>query len=93
MISDRTIVLLREDHHQQNHCTQAVIPPVDISGSIRNAAGDPLADVSITLKGSSTGTVTAHNGSFTLSNIPDDAVLQISIVGYESMGGGYQKNE
>jgi TonB-linked SusC/RagA family outer membrane protein len=84
MISDKTIVL-SEKIITTKLLPETVIPPVDISGSVRNAAGDPLADVSITIKGSSSGTVTAPDGAFSLSNIPDNAVLQISIVGYESM--------
>ncbi|QEC43276.1 SusC/RagA family TonB-linked outer membrane protein [Pseudobacter ginsenosidimutans] len=84
MISDKTIVL-SEKIIIPKPVPDPVLPPVDISGTIRNAAGDPLADVSITIKGSSTGTTTAPNGSFTMNNIPEDAVLQVSIVGYESM--------
>ena len=57
MISDKTIVL-SEKIIISKPPAEPALPPVDISGTIRNAAGDPLADVSITIKGSSTGTTT-----------------------------------
>lgn len=54
-----------------------------ITGKVTGANGEPLAGVSVTVKGSRTGTSTDANGNFSLS-VPDDAVLIFSSVGYES---------
>ena len=55
---------------------------IRITGKITAATGEPLAGVSIQVKGSRVGTVTDANGNFSIS-VPDDAVLVISSVGYE----------
>src|SRR5574343_602222 len=54
-----------------------------ITGRITGEAGEALSGVSITVKGTSRGTVTDNNGNFTLV-APDNATLVISAIGYES---------
>lgn len=56
-------------------------PPV--TGSIVNADGSPLSNVSVMIKGSTTGVTTDANGKFSI-NVPDEnTVLVISYVGYQ----------
>ncbi len=56
----------------------------DIHGIVKDSAtGKPLGGVTIRVKGSTTGTTTDQNGQFTL-NVPDDAVLEVSYLGYQS---------
>ena len=57
-------------------------PPVDISGTVTDAKGNPLAGATVTVKGSKTAIVTDQNGKFSFKNVPDNAVLQISFSGY-----------
>lgn len=54
-----------------------------ITGRITSDAGEALNGVSVTIKGTSRGTVTDNNGNFSLV-VPDNATLVISAVGYES---------
>ncbi len=56
---------------------------IRVTGKVSSATGEPLAGVSITVKGTRTGTVTDGNGDFAIT-VPDDAVLVFSSVGYES---------
>ena len=42
-----------------------------------------LANVMV--KGTTNGTITDFEGKFTLSNVPEGAILQISYIGYQSM--------
>jgi TonB-linked SusC/RagA family outer membrane protein len=56
---------------------------VKITGKITGEAGEALSGVSITVKGTTRGTTTDNNGSFSLV-VPDNATLIISAVGYES---------
>ena len=53
-----------------------------ITGQVLSESGEPLAGVSVIVKGSKTGTVTDMNGNFAIT-VPDDAILVFSIVGYE----------
>ena len=57
---------------------------VRISGKVTSATGEPLAGVSVFVKGSRTGTTTDANGNFSIT-VPDDAVLVFSSVGYENV--------
>lgn len=52
-------------------------------GLVTDAKGEPIAGVGILIKGTSTGTTTGVDGRFSL-NAPDDAVLEVSSIGYKS---------
>lgn len=54
-----------------------------VTGRVTSTTGDPLAGVSVSVKGSRTGTVTDAAGFYSIT-VPDDAVLVFSSVGYES---------
>ena len=56
---------------------------VHVSGKVTNAAGEGLGGVSVSVKGSRTGTVTTPSGNFALT-VPNDAVLVFSNVGFET---------
>ncbi len=56
-----------------------------ISGTIYDAnTKAPLAFVSVTLKGTNTGTVTDIDGQFSFNTLPADAVLLVSYIGYKA---------
>lgn len=54
-----------------------------VSGTVKDEAGQPMAGVSIQIKGTNKGTITADNGAFTLE-VPDGATLVVSYVGYQT---------
>lgn len=54
-----------------------------LTGNVTDSTGQPLIGVTIKVKGTSTGTVTDDQGKFKLE-IPDNAVLVVSFVGYET---------
>ncbi len=58
-------------------------PAVDISGFIRNASNEGLAGASIRVRNTGMGTASDDNGKFSLTNIPANSILDISLVGYE----------
>lgn len=60
----------------------AAAPLLDITGKITDADGNPLQGVSVFIKGQSKGTTTNTDGRFTLNGVDENAVLQISYVGY-----------
>jgi TonB-linked SusC/RagA family outer membrane protein len=56
----------------------------DITGNVKDTEGNPLIGATVSVKGTSLGTVTDFDGNFSLS-IPSDAqTLMISYIGYES---------
>lgn len=58
------------------------LPPVDISGRVTNAKDEPLEGVSVTVKGTQTGTTTNADGRFQLSLPSNSTELIFSFVGY-----------
>src|SRR5689334_2699327 len=57
---------------------------VDISGTIKDDKGEPVAGASIVVKGSTTGTSSDASGNFKLQVPGENAVLVISYVGFET---------
>ncbi|HCS74411.1 MAG TPA: SusC/RagA family protein [Clostridiales bacterium] len=55
-----------------------------ITGVVSDSKGETLIGVSIQIEGTSKGTVTDVNGSYTLDNVPSTAILEISYIGMES---------
>lgn len=56
---------------------------IKITGKITSESGEALSGVSVTLKGTSVGTTTDNNGSFTLT-VPEKGTLVISDIGFET---------
>jgi TonB-dependent starch-binding outer membrane protein SusC len=52
-----------------------------VSGTVTDDTGLPLPGVSIVVKGTTNGTITNVDGNYTLSNVPENAVLLFSFVG------------
>ena len=66
-----------------------------IRGKVSDENGNGIPGVSIKVKGTTKGTTTNHDGSYSLT-VPDDAVIQISSIGYqlveETIGGRTEIN-
>lgn len=65
------------------NASEIISQEVRITGKVTSATGEPLAGVSVFVKGSRTGTTTDAGGNFSIT-VPDDAILVFSSVGYES---------
>jgi len=67
-----------------NSTTQVSAPPlIDIRGKVVNEKKEPVEGASIKVKGTSRGTTTNSDGEFQLTQIDENAVLQISHVSIE----------
>ena len=58
-----------------------VPPPIEVHGTVTDEKGQPLAGVSVSVKGTDRGTTTNEKGDFTIS-AEEGADLEISLVGY-----------
>lgn len=56
----------------------------NITGTIKDNNGEPIIGASIQVKNSGTGTITDYNGQFSLTNVPENGVLIISYIGYNT---------
>lgn len=55
----------------------------NISGQVIDAANEPIIGAGVMVKGSKIGTITDALGNYTLSGVPDRAVIVISALGYQ----------
>jgi len=53
-----------------------------ISGTIVDSRGEALIGANITVQGTTIGTITDIDGNYSLDNVPVDAVLSVSYIGY-----------
>ena len=55
-----------------------------VNGKVRNEAGESLAGVSIAVRGTSIGVSSGADGTYQLNNVPADATLMFSYLGYNT---------
>ena len=63
---------------------EIAIPDIAVSGKVTGAAGEPLPGVSVTIKGTQTGTTTDAQGNYSLTVPDENVVLVFSYVGLTS---------
>lgn len=85
-IIDRAVVIKKRAADRSEVASQdfVALPPIDVHGRVVNEKGDPVAGVTVTLKGSNKRTATNDNGEFTIKGVADDAVLVFTSVNMES---------
>ncbi len=54
-----------------------------VGGTILDQNGDPVIGASIVVKGTNQGLITDIDGNFSLNEVPENGVIQISFVGYK----------
>ena len=54
-----------------------------VTGTVKDATGEPMIGVSVIVDGTSIGGVTDFNGNFTIQKVPNNGVLKFSYVGYK----------
>jgi TonB-linked SusC/RagA family outer membrane protein len=58
--------------------------PGQVSGRVTDTSGQPLPGVTVLVKGTFRGTTTGADGRYTLTNVPEGAVLSFSFVGFKT---------
>ena len=54
-------------------------------GVVKDAAGETIIGASVVAKGTTNGTITGINGDFSLNNVKQGDIIQISFVGYKTV--------
>lgn len=62
--------------------SEAASMNIDIRGRVVDESGNPLIGATIRIKGGNTDVITDENGRFTLQNVAQNAIIQVSYVGY-----------
>jgi TonB-linked SusC/RagA family outer membrane protein len=55
-----------------------------VSGNVKDSSGEPLPGVTVMIKGTTIGTITSIDGSFSLADVPADATLVFSFIGMDT---------
>lgn len=53
-----------------------------VRGVVKDATGESIIGASVLVKGTTNGTITDFDGNFILTNVPNDAIIEITFVGY-----------
>lgn len=57
----------------------------NVSGVIVDTNGEPVIGASVLVKGTTNGTITDMDGKFTINDVPENSILDISYIGYKTM--------
>ena len=72
---ENVIVLIRKPQEKQT--TRKVM------GTIADEKGEPIIGASVLVKGTTIGTITDFDGKYKLDNVPENAMISISYIGYQ----------
>jgi TonB-linked SusC/RagA family outer membrane protein len=82
---DEKIIIIREANKKAISLEEEnnQVPPITVKGVITNESNQPVEGASIKVRGMEKGTSSNERGEFTLENIPDNSVLEISHISFE----------
>lgn len=84
VIENRTIIITEKPMAPKRESPEREQSPADslgIRGKVTDETGEGLPGVNIVIKGSTQGTISEYDGTYAISNVPDDAILVFSFVG------------
>lgn len=81
-IVDNVVIISRSDVQWSFNQTEQRLT---VKGTVTDSSGLPLPGLTVLLKGSTQGTITDSEGSFTLADVPTNGILIFSFVGMETM--------
>jgi TonB-linked SusC/RagA family outer membrane protein len=81
--SDRQIIVFNSKSEKKENGRVDNPAPTSVNGIVTDEANQPLAGVTVIVKGTGTGTVSDINGQFSLKVPQSDATLTFSFIGYK----------
>lgn len=79
---ENKIIVIKQKQPSFIEKVVAAFDGIHVVGNVGDVENKPLPGATITVKGTKRTTMTDNRGQFSLSNVPKDAVLQISFMGY-----------
>ena len=86
LIENKTVIISRtaESIDEKKDQKNAKAPPVEVSGRVLNHKGEPLAGANVKVKGTAIAGVTNEAGFFTLRGVEENAIIEVSYLGFET---------
>lgn len=78
-ILDKNIVVTRGSINNTSEQQQK-----SVSGKVTDTTGAPIPGTSVVVKGTTTGVISDMDGKYTISKVPENAILQFSFVGMKT---------
>lgn len=82
-INKKSVTISRKTPSFLDKVVDAFTPPIDVRGTVLDEKGQPLAGVTVRVKGTNKATSTDNAGKFYLAGVDDDAVIEFRMVGYK----------
>ena len=57
---------------------------LSVSGTVIDTEGEPMIGANVIIKGTTTGVATDVDGKYSLKNVPANATLRFSYIGYQT---------
>ena len=58
---------------------------VIVKGKVVDAGGESIIGANVLVKGTTNGVITDVDGNYTLNNVPSDAIISVSYIGYQPL--------
>ena len=55
---------------------------LNVTGNVKDATGETIIGASVLVKGTTNGTITDFDGNFSLSDVDQGSVIEVSYIGY-----------
>jgi TonB-linked SusC/RagA family outer membrane protein len=79
-IEEKNILIIEKEPHGVK--LTPILKDIDIKGTIVDRTGKPLPGASVSVKGTNKVVSADENGSFSLKNVDEQAILVVSFIGY-----------
>ncbi len=83
-VADKTVMIKRKEEKGMIEKIIDYFQSIEVTGKVIGENGEPLAGASVVVKGTSQSTIIANDGTFTLKNVTEDAIIVISYIGYKT---------
>lgn len=79
---ENKIIVIKQKQPSFLEKVVAAFDGINVFGNVGDAENKPLPGATVTVKGTRRTTMTDNKGQFSIPNVPKDAILQISFMGY-----------
>ena len=77
-LQNKMIIILKKAQKPQQEAAKK-----SITGTVVDHKGEPVIGASVAVKGTSIGAITNLDGNYTLNEVPHDAMVSVSYIGYQ----------
>ena len=81
IVQDKMIIISKKQVKETSKSDKSLT----VSGVVTDETGIPVIGASVLVRGSSNGSITDMDGNFSIADVPQDAMIDISYIGYKTL--------